>query len=101
MGIGDQMPVQVTVEGVDASDPIYAVSLVFDRVPEGRAFLAITMEQAGTNRGIREARQAIQDGERKAVPIRVQPAPHMAQRPASELSPAATANVLDTGRQPL
>src|SRR5205814_6896091 len=44
MGIGDQMPVQVTLEGVGASDPVYAVSLVYDRVPEGRAFLAVTME---------------------------------------------------------
>ena len=101
MGIADQVPVQVIIEGIDASDPVYAVSLVYDRMPEGRAFLAITMEQAGTNRGVREARQAIQDGERKAVPIRVRPAPNMSRRPVSELTPVATANVLDTGRQPL
>ena len=101
MGIGDQVPVQVTMEGADASDPIYAVSLVYDRVPEGSAFLAITLEQAGTNRGIREARQIIQSGDRKAVPIRVQLAPHMAPKPAGELQPAATRNVLDSGVQPL
>jgi predicted molibdopterin-dependent oxidoreductase YjgC len=101
LGIGDQAPVQVTIEGVSSGEPIYAVSLIHDRVPEGRAFLAITMEQAGTNRGVREARQAIQDGERKAVPITVQPAPHMSRRPMSELAPVATANVLDSGRQPL
>ncbi|MFL5734332.1 MAG: molybdopterin oxidoreductase family protein, partial [Chloroflexia bacterium] len=101
IGVGDQQPVQVTIEGVDDARPIYAVSLVYDRMPEGRAFLAITMEQGGTNRGVREARQAIQDGERKAVPIRVQPAPHMSRGPVSELTPVATGNVLDSGRQPL
>ncbi|MFL5735347.1 MAG: molybdopterin oxidoreductase family protein [Chloroflexia bacterium] len=101
LGIGHQLPVQVTFEGIESPEPIYAVSLIHDRVPEGRAFFAITMEQAGTSRGVREARQAIQDGERKAVPIRVQPAPQMATRPAQEIQPVATANVLDVGRQPL
>lgn len=101
MGIADQVPVQVTIEGADASNPIYAVSLVYDRVPEGSAFLAITLEQAGTNLGIREARQQVQSGERKAVPIRVQLAPHMAPKPAGELQPVATGNVLDSGAQPL
>ena len=101
MGIADQVPVQVLVEGVQASDPIYVISLVHDRVPEGRAFLTLTLEQSGTNPAVREARHMLQSGERRAVPIRVQPAPHVAQKSMSELQPAATGNVLQAGVQPL
>jgi predicted molibdopterin-dependent oxidoreductase YjgC len=101
LGIADQMPVQVTIQGMDNAEPVYAVSLVYERIPEGRAFLAFTMQQAGTNRSVREARRRIQAGPTKAIPISVQPAPHMTVGPASELQPVATANVLDTGRQPL
>ncbi len=101
LGITDQAPVQVTIEGMSNSEPVYAVSLVYDRVPEGSAFLAITLEQSGLNPAIRQARHAISTDGRKSIPIRVQPAPHMSQRPASELQPVATGNVLDTRVQPL
>jgi predicted molibdopterin-dependent oxidoreductase YjgC len=101
LGIDDQAPVQVTIEGVQSTDPIYAVSLVYDRVPEGRAFLAVTLEQAGTNTGVREARHMLQSGAARAVPIRVQPAPHIRRTPQEQLQPVATANVLDTSSQPL
>jgi len=70
-------------------------------MPEGSAFLAITLELAGTNRGVREARYHIQSGAARAVPIRVQPAPNVTIRGLDELQPVATGNVLDTGRQPL
>jgi hypothetical protein len=56
LGIGNQTPVQVLVEGVVDSAPVYAISLVYDRIPEGRAFLAMTLEQSGTNKAVREAR---------------------------------------------
>jgi hypothetical protein len=75
---------------------------VYDRVPEGTAFLGITMEQVGTNAAVRMALTQImadQTGGRKTVAIRVKAAPHMARR--SELEPVATANVLDAGLQPL
>jgi predicted molibdopterin-dependent oxidoreductase YjgC len=101
LGITDQSPVQVIFEGAEDSDPTYAITLVYSRMPEGSAFLAITLELAGTNRGVREARYHIQSGAAKAVPIRVQPAPNVTIRGLDELQPVATGNVLDTGRQPL
>ncbi len=101
LGINDQAPVQVTIDGVGDADPVYAVSLIYDRVPEGQAFLAITLEQSGLNSAIRTARHMLSTDGRKSVPIRVQPAPHMSRRPASELQPAATGNVLDIKVQPL
>lgn len=102
LGIVDQAAVQVTIEGIEG-DPTFAISLVYDRVPEGRAFLAITLEQTGTNRAVREARYALMnaygDGA-KAVPIWVRPAPNMGNTPMRELQPAATANVLNPSIQP-
>ena len=41
------------------------------------------------------------EGARKAVPIRVTPAPNTGNIPMRELQPAATANVLDPSVQPL
>jgi predicted molibdopterin-dependent oxidoreductase YjgC len=102
LGVENQVPVEITIEGAPASDPVYAVSLVYDRVPEGTAFLAVTMEQVGTNAAVRTAYTQImadQTGGRKTVAISVKPAPHLAAR--EELEPVATANVLDTGLQPL
>jgi predicted molibdopterin-dependent oxidoreductase YjgC len=103
MGIDDEVPVKVTFEGGDEFEPVYAISLVYDRVPEGTAFLAITLEQAGTNPDVRKARHAIMSdfsGERKSVPIRVQVAPDRGGQPIRQLQPTATANVLDTTIQP-
>jgi formate dehydrogenase major subunit/formate dehydrogenase alpha subunit len=102
LGVENQVPVEITIEGAPASGPVYAVSLVYDRVPEGTAFLAVNMEQVGTNAAVRTAYTQImadQTGGRKTVAIGVKPAPHMAAR--EELEPVATANVLDTGLQPL
>ena len=102
LGIIDQVPVEVTIEGVDNSDPIYAISLVYDRIPEGHAFLAITMQQAGTNRGVREARHVLTNGSgQRAVPIRVKPAANVSRVPVSQIAPPATGNVLDVETQPI
>ncbi|MEO8286705.1 MAG: molybdopterin-dependent oxidoreductase [Chloroflexota bacterium] len=104
MGIDDQVPVSITVDGVDNSEPIFAVSLVYDRIPEGTAFLAMTMEQAGTNRAVRIARHTITSdttGSKKSVAIQVRPAPNMGNVRREELQPVATANVLDPGDQPI
>jgi predicted molibdopterin-dependent oxidoreductase YjgC len=101
LGIGDQEPVQVSFEGEDNSVPTYAVSLVYDRIPEGRAFLAITLEQGGTNPAVRAARHALSNGTgRKSVAIRVQPAAHLRQS-REQLQPVATGNVLDVRTQPI
>jgi hypothetical protein len=90
------------MEGVEGSEPVHAISLVHDRVPQGHAFLAVTMEQAGTNRGVREARHVLTNGTgQRAVPIRVQPAPNMARVPVSQIPQPSTRNVLDTAEQPL
>jgi predicted molibdopterin-dependent oxidoreductase YjgC len=102
LGIDNQVPVEITIEGAPPSDPVYAVSLVHDRVPQGTAFFGYTMEQIGTNVAVRTAVTQImadQSGGRKTVPIRVKAAPHMASR--AQLEPVATANVLDPGLQPL
>jgi predicted molibdopterin-dependent oxidoreductase YjgC len=102
LGIIDQVPVEVTIEGVDNSDPIYAISLVYDRIPEGHAFLAITMQQAGTNRGVREARHVLTNGGgQRAVPIRVKSAANVSRVPVSQIAPPATGNVLDVETQPI
>jgi hypothetical protein len=95
--------VEVTFEGGDNSEPVYAVSLVSDTVPRGTAFLAVTMRLAGTNPAVRQARYIIETGQggRKTVPVRVEPAPNVSISPAHELQPAATANVLQPGTQPL
>ena len=101
MGIADQRPVLVTIEGAENSAPVYAVSLVTNSQPEGRAFLAITLEQHGTNEAVRKARNTITTdftGEHKAVPIRLELA---GDQPVRELQPIATGNLLDTEIQPL
>jgi predicted molibdopterin-dependent oxidoreductase YjgC len=80
LGIADQSPVEITIEGAPPSAPVYAVSQVYDRMPRGRAFLAMTMEQAGTNAAVRAARFGIaadSTGAKKSVPIGVKPAPHI------------------------
>ena len=59
MGITDQVPVRITISGAPQSDPVYAVSKVYDGVPQGTAFLAMTMEQSGTNAAVRYARHMI------------------------------------------
>jgi predicted molibdopterin-dependent oxidoreductase YjgC len=111
LGIGDLMPVQVEVVGAadsagaaDAAGTIFAVSLVYDSLPEGRAFLGITLEQTGTNEAVRNLRHMIMtdnSGERKAVPVRVTAAPNRAGESLRELQPVATANLLNTDIQPL
>jgi predicted molibdopterin-dependent oxidoreductase YjgC len=80
LGIADQSPVEITIEGAPQSDPVYAVSQVYDRVPQGTAFLAMTLEQAGTNAAVRAAKHEITadgTGSKKSVPITVKPAPHI------------------------
>jgi predicted molibdopterin-dependent oxidoreductase YjgC len=104
LGIGDEMPVLVTADGVEGGEPIYAVALVYDRIPQGRAFLAFTLEQYGTNATVRQLRHRIASdttGGRKAVALRVQPAPNRTMDTMRQLQPVATANVLDTRIQPL
>jgi predicted molibdopterin-dependent oxidoreductase YjgC len=105
MGITDMMPVHVMVEGAaDSSEPVYAVSMVYDSIPEGRAFLGISLEQAGTNEAVRKARHMIMadnSGARKAVPVRVEAAPSRSGDTLREFQPVATANLLDTNVQPL
>lgn len=79
-GIGDQAPVQIMIEGAPPSDPVYAISQVYSRVPHGTAFLAMTLEQSGTNLAVRAARYGISadgTGAKKSVPITVQPAPDL------------------------
>jgi hypothetical protein len=76
MGIADQVPVNVTLVDAPDSEPVYAISQVYDKVPEGTAFLGMTMEQAGTNVAVRTARNTIATdttGDKKSVAIRVQP----------------------------
>lgn len=102
LGIGDQTPVLVTMDGME--DTVAAISFVADNVPEGTAFLAITLRQGGTSETVRKMRHTITSdlsGERKAIPIRVQPVPSTDGRTMRDLQPIATANVLDTSRQPL
>jgi predicted molibdopterin-dependent oxidoreductase YjgC len=80
-GIADQMPVHVQIEGSPDAEPVLAISQVYDKVPQGTAFLAMTMEQAGTNSGVRMARNAIASdatGANKSVAVRVQLAPSLA-----------------------
>ena len=103
LGIGDQVPVRVTVEDLENAEPVTAVSLVYDRIPEGTVFLAMTLEQAGTNRAVREARYWLMNshGSNRAVPVRVEPAPGRGDQSMRELQPPATANVLNTTIQPL
>ncbi|MEO5952583.1 MAG: molybdopterin-dependent oxidoreductase, partial [Chloroflexia bacterium] len=59
MGIADQTPVEITIEGGASNSPAYAISQVYDRVPKGTAFLAMTLEQAGTNAAVRAAKFGI------------------------------------------
>ncbi len=80
MGITDQVPVRITISGAPQSDPVYAVSKVYDGVPQGTAFLAMSMEQSGTNAAVRSARYQITNdgtGTKKAVEITVQLAPNV------------------------
>lgn len=103
MGIVDEMPVVVTVDGIDGSEPIYAVSLVYNRIPKGRAFLSFTLEQAGTNVAIRTVRNMLSSdvgGAHKSVAVRVQPAPNRTTDTMRNFAPVATGNVLDTAIQP-
>ncbi len=102
LGVGDQTPVLVTMGGME--DTVAAISFVADNVPEGTAFLAITLRQGGTSETVRKMRHTITSdlsGERKAIPIRVQPIPSTDGRTMRDLQPVATANLLDTSRQPL
>jgi predicted molibdopterin-dependent oxidoreductase YjgC len=104
LGIVDEMPVMVTADGIDGGEPINAVALVYDRIPQGRAFLAFTLEQYGTNATVRQWRHQIASdttGGRKAVALRVQPAPNRTVDSMREFQPVATANVLDTRIQPI
>ena len=62
------------------SDPVYAVSKVYDGVPQGTAFLAMSMEQSGTNAAVRSARHQITNdgtGTKKGVEITVELAPNV------------------------
>lgn len=80
LGIADQTPVEITVQGGPNSAPAYAISQVYDKVPQGTAFLAMTLEQAGTNAGVRTAKATIaadDTGTKKSVPITVKPAPNI------------------------
>jgi predicted molibdopterin-dependent oxidoreductase YjgC len=102
LGIRDQSAVSITLATQEATEPIYAVSLVMDNVPEGRAFLAMRLVQAGTNLALRTMRQIISadtSGDHKSVPIRVQPLPNAPD--VRELQPVATGNLLDPTMQPL
>jgi formate dehydrogenase major subunit/formate dehydrogenase alpha subunit len=104
LGIQDEMPVLVTADGIEEAEPIYAVALVYDRIPRGRAFLAFTLEQYGTNATVRQLRHRIASdttGGRKSVALRVQPAPNRTLDSMREFQPVATTNVLDTRIQPL
>lgn len=99
LGIGNEAPVQVMIEGEDNSNPIFAISLVFDLVPEGTSFLAINMEQSGTNPAVRAARHTITSdttGSKKSVAIRMQPAPQVIQQRIAEME-ATAAGVLNPG----
>lgn len=103
MGIGDEMPVLITVDGMEGGEPIYAVSLVFDRISKGRAFITFTLEQAGTNSVIRRVRAMLsgeREGAHKTVAVRVQPAPNRSVDTMRNFVPVATGNVLDTKIQP-
>jgi predicted molibdopterin-dependent oxidoreductase YjgC len=103
MGIADQVPVNVQIEGAPDSEPVLAISQVYDKVPPGTAFLAMTMEQAGTNAGVRMARHAIASdttGANKSVAIRVQAVPGAApSRQQDELMPAGTGIFLNPNNQ--
>jgi predicted molibdopterin-dependent oxidoreductase YjgC len=80
LGITDQTPVEISFPGSAGSEPAYAISQVYDRVPQGTAFLAMTLEQAGTNAAVRAAKYSIAadgTGTKKAVPIMVKAAPHI------------------------
>ena len=73
------------------SEPVLALSQVYDKVPQGTAFLAMTMEQAGTNSGIRMARSTIAadaNGANKSVAIQVRLVPGMSDPQADALLPA-------------
>jgi predicted molibdopterin-dependent oxidoreductase YjgC len=95
MGIADQIPVQITIEGAPQSDPVYAVSKVYDGVPQGTAFLAMTMEQSGTNAAVRTARHMIASdgtGTKKGAEITVKPAPQVHM---DSLAPMSAAGLLE------
>jgi predicted molibdopterin-dependent oxidoreductase YjgC len=92
MGITDQAPVQITISGAPQSDPVYAVSKVYDGVPQGTAFLAMSMEQSGTNAAVRSARHMITNdgtGTRKGVEITVQLAPNVHKDALAPMSAGA------------
>ena len=103
LGIGDVSAVVVNLDGEDADD-VYAVSLVVDNVPQGRAFLAMRLVQAGTSRTVRSMRHSIssdRSGERKAVALRVRAASEVEGRTMRELQPAATDTHLEPSVQPI
>jgi len=101
-GIADQVPVHVWIDGAPDSEPVLAISQVYDKVPPGTAFLAMTMEQAGTSGAVRMARNKIMSyttGGNKSVAIRVQPVPGLASAQAGELLPAGTGIFLNPRNQ--
>jgi predicted molibdopterin-dependent oxidoreductase YjgC len=102
IGVGDAAPVVVSLEN-ESGDDVYAISLVSDRTPKGRAFLAMRMVQAGTSPTVRQIRYTIasdRSGERKAVTIRVRQAAGTEGRSMREVQPPATDNVLNPALQP-
>ena len=75
---------------------VLAMSQVYDKVPEGTAYLAMTMEQAGINGAVRMARHTITTdatGEKKSVAIKVQLV--QGAGAAGALQPAATGGMLN------
>jgi predicted molibdopterin-dependent oxidoreductase YjgC len=98
MGIADQVPVHITFDGANGGEPVLALSQVYDAVPEGTAFLGMTMEQAGTNISVREARNTIAKdatGGKKSVPIRVQAVQPVGAGGLDQLEPTGTGILLN------
>jgi predicted molibdopterin-dependent oxidoreductase YjgC len=104
LGIKDVAPVVVTLDGDEDADEVYAISMVTDRVPKGRAFFAMRLVQGGTSRSVRRMRYTIasdRSGERKAVALKVRPASQTEGRTMRELQPAATDTHLEPSIQPI
>ncbi|HUS13471.1 MAG TPA: molybdopterin dinucleotide binding domain-containing protein, partial [Chloroflexia bacterium] len=77
--------------------PVDAITLITDQVPEGTAFLAMTMAQAGRSPLVRETLAVQMNGHDgvKAVPIAVTPIYGSPTGDAALGPGPATANVLD------
>ena len=103
MGIADQVPVHVQIDGATDSEPVLAIAQVYDQVPPGTAVLAMTMELLGTNDAVRMARNAIASdntGGSKSVAIRVQLVPGLGpSAQPDELMPAGTGIFLNPKNQ--